>query len=178
MNQEFQIQYLDSLFVLRNILELPIILSFNKDLFDSTESIEIIVLDSASFGIMRFKDNSYWVNTELSSFGKTNNSNKKDSELDLLPELFVLYQNYPNPFNGSTRITFDLLDDAIVSLYVTDAKGRVHDKFLIDELLNSGTYNFNWNGEGRSTGIYFFTIQAQIGNFAPVIFSRKMIYLK
>ena len=178
MNQEFKIQYLDSLFVLRNTLELPIILSFNKDLFDSTESMEIIVLDSASFGIMRFKDNSYWVNTELSSFGKTNNSNKKDSELDLLPELFVLYQNYPNPFNGSTRITFDLLDDAIVSLYVTDAKGRVHDKFLIDELLNSGTYNFNWNGEGRSTGIYFFTIQAQIGNFAPVIFSRKMIYLK
>ena len=115
---------------------------------------------------------------ELSTFGKPNNIDNKDPEIDLLPELFVLYQNYPNPFNGATRITFDLLDDAVVSLYITDATGRIHDKFLIDEPLNSGTYNFNWNGEGRSTGIYFFTIQAQVENFLPAILSRKMIYLK
>ena len=115
---------------------------------------------------------------ELSTFGKPNNIDNQDPEIDLLPELFVLYQNYPNPFNGATRITFDLLDDAVVSLYITDATGRIHDKFLIDEPLNSGTYNFNWNGEGRSTGIYFFTIQAQVDNFLPAILSRKMIYLK
>ena len=178
LNSEFEIQYSDSLFFLNTELRFPITLSFNKELPDSTEIIEIIILDSSSFGIMRFNDESYWTNMELSTFGKPNNIEKKDPEIDLLPELFVLYQNYPNPFNSATRITFDLLDDAVISLYVTDATGRIHDKFLIDEPLNSGTYNFNWNGEGRSTGIYFVTIQAQVENFLPAILSRKMIYLK
>ena len=178
LNSEFEIQYSDSLFFLNTELRFPITLSFNKELPDSTETIEIIILDSSSFGIMRFNDESYWTNMELSTFGKPNNIEKKDPEIDLLPELFVLYQNYPNPFNSATRITFDLLDDAVISLYVTDATGRIHDKFLIDEPLNSGTYNFNWNGEGRSTGIYFVTIQAQVESFLPAILSRKMIYLK
>jgi len=178
LNPEFEIQYSDSLFFLNTELQLPITLSFNKELPDYTETIEIIILDSSSFGIMRFNNESYWTNMELSTFGKPNNIDNQDPEIDLLPELFVLYQNYPNPFNGATRITFDLLDDAVVSLYITDATGRIHDKFLIDEPLNSGTYNFNWNGEGRSTGIYFFTIQAQVENFLPAILSRKMIYLK
>ena len=95
-----------------------------------------------------------------------------------LPELFVLYQNYPNPFNGQTRISFDLLEDAVVSLYITDATGRIHDKLVEHEYISSGIYNYTWDGEGRSTGIYFITLQAQIGQDPIVIFSRKMIYLK
>ena len=77
-----------------------------------------------------------------------------------------------------TKITFDLLEDATVSLYITDATGRIHNKFMEGEFITSGTYNYNWNGEGRSTGIYFFTIQAQVDQRPPAIFSRKMIYLK
>ena len=90
--------------------------------------------------------------------------------------LFSLVFN--REFNGLTRLTFDLLEDAIVSLYVTDAKGRVWDVFIENKSLNSGTYNYEWSGENRSTGIYFFTIQAKIENFPPAIMSRKMIYLK
>ena len=84
----------------------------------------------------------------------------------------------PNPFNGQTRISFDLLEDAVVSLYITDATGRIHDKLVEQEYISSGIYNYTWDGEGRSTGIYFITLQAQIGQNPTVIFSRKMIYLK
>ena len=92
--------------------------------------------------------------------------------------LFVIYQNYPNPFNGQTRISFDLLENAVVSLYITDATGRIHDKLIEEEYITSGIYNYTWDGDGRSTGIYFITLQAQIDQAPPAIFSRKMIYLK
>ena len=56
----------------------------------------------------------------------TKNIDKKTMmDSSLIPELFVLYQNYPNPFNSNTRISFDLLQDATLSLYVTDATGRI-----------------------------------------------------
>ena len=110
--------------------------------------------------------------------GSTNEIIIDNYDNTVLPELFVLYQNYPNPFNGQTRISFDLLEDALVSLYITDATGRIHDKLVEHEYISSGIYNYTWDGEGRSTGIYFITLQAQIGQNPTVIFSRKMIYLK
>ena len=79
-------------------------------------------------------------------------------DADLIPELFVLYQNYPNPFNSTTRISFDLLQDATLSLYVTDATGRIKTNFSDKEFYNSGKYNFDWNAESFSTGVYFLKI--------------------
>ena len=99
-------------------------------------------------------------------------------DASLIPELFILYQNYPNPFNSNTRISFDLLQDALLSLYVTDATGRVKTIFADKEFYNSGKYNFDWNAESFSTGVYFFTINADVNGYLPVVFSRKMIYLK
>ena len=72
----------------------------------------------------------------------------------------------------------DLLEDAVVSLYITDATGRIHDKLVEEEFITSGVYNYTWDGDGRSTGIYFITLQAQIDQMPPAVFSRKMIYLK
>ena len=68
---------------------------------------------------------------------------------------------------------------ALISIFLDDGYEHIlDDKFMEDEFITSGTYNYNWNGEGRSTGIYFFTIQAQVDQRPPAIFSRKMIYLK
>ena len=41
-----------------------------------------------------------------------------------------------------------------------------------------GIYNYLWEGENLSSGIYFITLQAEVNNIQPVVFSRKMIYLK
>ena len=52
------------------------------------------------------------------------------------------------------------------------------DKFIYNEYISSGNYNFNWEGENKSTGIYFFTIYVKVKNNPPTVLSRKMIYLK
>ena len=174
----FEIQYQDSSLMLEVEIEYPILISFMKNEGEETSTLEYILLDTLPVAISRMPDGGPWHYTESTTLGITNKPIKDSFETDLLPELFVLYQNYPNPFNGQTRITFDLLEDATVSLYITDATGRIHDKFMENEFITSGNYNYNWNGEGRSTGIYFFTIQAQVDQRPPAIFSRKMIYLK
>jgi len=174
----YENQFQDSSIILQEEIEYPTFISFMKNQGEGYSVLEFIVLDTLPVAISRMPDGGPWYYTESTTLGITNEPVRNSFETDLLPELFVLYQNFPNPFNGQTKITFDLLEDATVSLYITDATGRVHNKFMEGEFMTSGTYNYNWNGEGRSTGIYFFTIQAQVDQRPPAIFSRKMIYLK
>jgi len=96
----------------------------------------------------------------------------------IIPEIFALYQNYPNPFNAQTTISFDLLQPALVSLYINDAAGRIIHLFFEESQMGKGMYSYSWSGESYSRGAYFMTIQAQIDEYLPVVYSRKMIYLK
>ena len=174
----FEIQFIDSSFVLGDDLVLPTVISLELSSDDELITLEYIVLDTLPFAISRIPDGDSWHYTESITLGSTNEPIEDYYVTDLVPELFVLYQNYPNPFNGQTRITFDLLEDAAVTLYITDATGRIHDKLIEEEFIISGTYNYMWDGEGRSTGIYFITLQAQVDQIPPAVLSRKMIYLK
>jgi len=174
----FEIQFIDSSFVLGDDLVLPTVISLELSSDDELITLEYIVLDTLPFAISRIPDGDSWHYTESITLGSTNEPIEGDYVTNLVPELFVLYQNYPNPFNGQTRITFDLLEDATVTLYITDASGRIHDKLIEEEFIISGTYNYMWDGEGRSTGIYFITLQAQVDQIPPAVLSRKMIYLK
>jgi len=174
----FGIQFRDSSLTVSDEIEFPILVTFLSHGNETSSTIEYLLLDSLPMAINRIPDGGTWQYSESTTLGMTNEPVEEYFKTDLLPELFVLYQNYPNPFNGQTRISFDLLDDATVTLYITDATGRIHDKFMEREFMTSGSYHYNWQGEGRSTGIYFFTIHAQVDNRPPAIFSRKMIYLK
>lgn len=75
---------------------------------------------------------------------------------------FILYQNYPNPFNSSTRIKFEIREKALqnVRLEIFDLLGRLKFK-LIDEKLNSGTYEFELNSSELPSGIYFYRLSVQ-----------------
>ena len=146
---------------------------------EGINNIETIYLhDTLNVNINRYPDRKNWEKTFNNSIGKTNKKTARTSEKLLIPEIFVLYQNYPNPFNNNTRITFDLIQDAVVSLYITDATGRVKTSFSDNQFFVSGKYSFDWSGESFSTGIYFFTITSQVEGYPPITFSRKMIYLK
>ncbi len=134
----FEIQYQDSSLMLEVEIEYPILISFMKNEGEETSTLEYILLDTLPVAISRMPDGGPWHYTESTTLGITNKPIKDSFETDLLPELFVLYQNYPNPFNVQTRITFDLLEDATVSLYITDATGRIHDKFMENEFITSG----------------------------------------
>ena len=180
LDYSFDIQYSDSAFHidLSNYNE-PIVLYYDMVEGSSRQTIEMFKLSSADLiSLHRFPDGEKWKDTKKNTFGSENIDHRSVLDVSLIPELFVLYQNYPNPFNSNTRISFDLLQDAILSLYVTDATGRVKTIFADKEFYNSGKYNFDWNAESFSTGVYFFTINAEVDGYFPVVFSRKMIYLK
>ena len=174
----FDIQFKDSLFIFDDLINFPLILEFKRFSAFEDQVLEYHIIDSLSFMKNRLKDSGKWIESEITTLGSSNKSENAIFNSIVLPESFILYQNYPNPFNGETRITFDLLEDAVVSLYVTDAKGRIQDKFIDNEYINSGNYNFIWEGENKSTGIYFFTIYVEVKNNPPTVLSRKMIYLK
>ena len=89
-----------------------------------------------------------------------------------LPEEFSLYQNYPNPFNPSTVIKFVLKNNALVKLSVFDLSGK-EVNVLVNDKLNSGSYEYTFGAEGLSSGIYFYRLES--GNSVK---SKSMLLIK
>ena len=89
-----------------------------------------------------------------------------------VPDKFSLSQNYPNPFNPTTNIKFQLPNSGFVKLTVIDMLGREVET-LINENLNAGTYNADWNASNYSSGVYLYKIQA--GDFSEI---KKMVLVK
>jgi len=89
-----------------------------------------------------------------------------------IPTQYRLYQNYPNPFNPDTKIEFQLPETAFVILTVYNVLGEKIIE-LINERLNSGYYEFVFNGEHLPSGTYIYTLHTE--NYKE---SRKMILLK
>lgn len=85
---------------------------------------------------------------------------------------FELLQNYPNPFNPSTTITFSLAKTEDVNLKLYDVLGR-EIKTLVNEKLESGTYNIKLNMSNLASGIYIYRLDA--GKFSSV---KKMQLIK
>ena len=126
----------------------------------------------------RVPDGESWKNVAFSTLGEKNEAGKTISNQTIIPEVFVLYQNYPNPFNGETGIKFDLIQPVTISLYISDASGRIIQNLIEEEPFEVGSFSFSWHGGNHSSGIYFATITAQVNGYIPLVFSRKMIYLK
>jgi photosystem II stability/assembly factor-like uncharacterized protein len=89
-----------------------------------------------------------------------------------VPGYFSLSQNYPNPFNPTTNIKFAIPKAAFVKLTVFDMLGREVET-LVNENLNAGTYNADWNASKFSSGVYFYKIQT--GSFSEI---KRMILVK
>ncbi len=90
----------------------------------------------------------------------------------VVPESFSLEQNYPNPFNPNTIIKFSLTSQNNVLLKIYDVLGN-EVKTLLNQKLSPGSYNYEFNANGLSSGVYFYRLQA--GNFSEV---KKMTLLK
>jgi hypothetical protein len=85
---------------------------------------------------------------------------------------FSLYQNYPNPFNPATTIAFSIPYKTNVKLTIYNQIGQLVDE-LVNSVLEAGTYNFTWNAENISSGIYLYKIQTE--NFKSI---KKMTLIK
>jgi photosystem II stability/assembly factor-like uncharacterized protein len=76
-----------------------------------------------------------------------------------IPKEFKLYNNYPNPFNPATKIKFDIPKSAFTKVVVYDMTGR-EVKILMNEVLNPGRYEIEWNAADYSSGVYLYRIEA------------------
>lgn len=95
-----------------------------------------------------------------------------------IPKQFSLYQNYPNPFNPETKIRFEVplskggFRGLSVKLLIYNVLGQEITN-LLNEHLQPGLYEVNWDASDYPSGIYFYTLQTD--NFYE---SKKMILIK
>lgn len=89
-----------------------------------------------------------------------------------IPQGFSLEQNYPNPFNPVTNIKFSIPKSGNVKLVIYDISGR-EVRRLVDQNLNAGYYNSDFNAANLASGVYFYRLEAK--DFTDV---KKMILIK
>ena len=94
---------------------------------------------------------------------------------------YILYQNYPNPFNPVTTIGFRVPGSnsrnpepgtRALRLSVYDLLGR-EVAVLVSDMRDAGTYTAKWDASDRSSGLYFYRLEA--GSFSE---TQKMIFAK
>ncbi len=94
------------------------------------------------------------------------------SDLESLPQGYLLLQNFPNPFNAVTSIRFYLPQAGSVRLAIYDLQGR-EVAFLVEEYLTAGEQEVIFEASRLASGIYLCHLQA--GDFSA---SRKMVLIK
>ncbi|MBA4311114.1 MAG: hypothetical protein C0417_00640 [Chlorobiaceae bacterium] len=91
-----------------------------------------------------------------------------------LPKSYALNQNYPNPFNPTTNFQFSIANSQLTILKIYDVLGREVET-LVNEVLNPGTYNVKWDATKYSSGVYFYRLVVNNGEYASM---KRMLLLK
>ncbi|NWF49343.1 MAG: T9SS type A sorting domain-containing protein [Ignavibacteriaceae bacterium] len=138
--------------------------SVNMIVADNSEPANIYV--STSCGLVRFIDT-------LTVTGVD------EKERNHTPQGFALMQNYPNPFNPGTKILYSLENEALVRLKVFDVLGN-EVSTLVNEYKSAGSYEYDFNAQELSSGVYFYQLQVCPGQSGKNSFieTRKMILLR
>lgn len=85
---------------------------------------------------------------------------------------YALSQNYPNPFNPNTLISYQLPANGFVTIKVYNVIGK-EIATLVNEYQQSGNYSKEFNANGLTSGVYFYTIKS--GSYSA---TKKMILMK
>ena len=87
---------------------------------------------------------------------------------------FRLYHPYPNPFNPTTTLRFDIPSNTTkpVLINIYDITGSVVET-VINEKIESGHHEIQWNVTASSSGVYF--VELRIGEKRLV---QKLLYIK
>ncbi|MBZ0201336.1 MAG: T9SS type A sorting domain-containing protein [Ignavibacteriaceae bacterium] len=101
-----------------------------------------------------------------------------ETKKNSVPDIFSLSQNYPNPFNPVTTITYSLPFDSKVMITVYNILGQ-EVSLLRNEVISAGNYEVQFNASNLSSGLYFYSIQANpIDGNKNFIEVKKMILMK
>ncbi len=150
---------LDTLFHWKNIYGVDV----NNDPIDKNRNLDLTrpVLDKNQFrgdktyGIrVRYRDhNLKW--SEWSDYFQYSTLGIEGAKVP--SEGYFLDQNYPNPFQDHTKIGYHLMESSQVEFRIYDTNSRLVDQLQLG-FKNSGTYQFDYQGEDLENGIYYFTI--------------------
>ena len=88
------------------------------------------------------------------------------------PHSFILEQNYPNPFNPSTKIKFSVPQTSYISIKIYDVLGN-EITTLVNEELQTGSYQVKFDGSNLSSGVYFYTLKAK-----KFLNTKKLVLMK
>lgn len=99
-------------------------------------------------------------------------------KVSLAPDAFALTGNAPNPFNPSTRIAYEVPQQARITLTVFNILGQEVVR-LVDEVQTPGRYVVNWAGRNLqglpvSSGVYLYRLTSSTGYTE----TRRMTLLK
>ncbi|MDP3683860.1 MAG: T9SS type A sorting domain-containing protein, partial [Ignavibacteria bacterium] len=121
-------------------------------------------------------DSIYFDGVTVSVTYKLITTDIKDNQLSA--DTYSLSQNYPNPFNPTTVIQYALTYESNVRITVYNTLGEVVKTFN-EGTKQTGSYNVNFNGEGLSSGIYLYNINAvSIDGKQNFQATKKMILIK
>jgi len=93
-------------------------------------------------------------------------------EVNTLPISYELSQNYPNPFNPSTKIRFAIIKASDINLSIYNVVGELV-ATLVNEHLNAGYHEYEFNASNISSGIYIYRILAD-----DFVETKKMVLMK
>lgn len=151
------------------------------ELMDQQGSARMTVENSQSISGLPDKNDQYAFLAEHypeTGFGviaalKMKSNKKNQEETPKFPEEYSLLAVYPNPFNPTTTIRFNLVETQLIaSLRIYDITGRLVET-LINESLEPGTHEFQWNAKRQSSGIYF--VELTSGKKRHV---QKVVFMK
>jgi len=85
---------------------------------------------------------------------------------------FTIFQNYPNPFNPSTKISFSIPNGGDVNLKIYNILGEIIKVYYLPNT-NRGFNSIDFNGNGLSSGVYFYSIE-----YENKVLTNKMLLIK
>lgn len=95
-----------------------------------------------------------------------------ENEFNGAIDSYRLFDAYPNPFNPTTIISFKMPEKSFVTLKVYDTIGN-EVATLINNNVQAGSYEVEFNATNLPSGIYFYRLQA-----SSFVETKKMILLK
>ena len=166
---------LNSLYTLTNILpEGTWIQKRSKDAAAGTSwtEKEEFLPDGFAYDIIESGDRIFLARGDGLYLKKTITGTKDNGKAGSGPAGYSLNQNYPNPFNPATIIEYNTTGNTFVSLKVYDVLGR-QVAVLVNEYKPAGNYKAAFNGEGLSSGIYYYKLESGTGSLV-----KKMVLSK
>ncbi|MBI5020719.1 MAG: S8 family serine peptidase [Ignavibacteriales bacterium] len=100
------------------------------------------------------------------------------TESNVNPTEFKLNQNYPNPFNPSTTLSFDLAEDAVVTLKVYDVIGQEIAVLMNNEDRSAGTHQIRFDASSLSSGVYYCKLNASTVTGKSFADTKRLMLVK